>query len=76
MANMYPVTEEQALNAYRRMVGLRKLLGYVEDGSDTVVKLCQDDATGDYIVQVGKCNYYAQSFVAALDLAIADNQEN
>lgn len=32
---------------------IRRLCGYVENGSDTVVTICQDDATKEWMVKVG-----------------------
>lgn len=55
--------------------GLRKLLGYVQNGSSTTVTLSQDDATSDYCVTVGKKTYYASSFNGAIQDAINDNPE-
>lgn len=63
---------QELWKAHERMNGLRNLLGYVENGSDTVVTIFQDDATKDFIVKVGKCTYYATTLGEALDEAISD----
>lgn len=43
-----------------RLHKIRKLMGYVENGTETTVKLFQDDATKDFFVQVGsKVGSYA-----------------
>jgi len=49
---------------------LRSLMGYVEDGSDTTVSLCQDDATRYYVCTVGKKSYYGESLKQAIEAAI------
>lgn len=61
---------------YYRMQGLRKLCGYVENGSDTVVKIFQDDATRDWVVKVGPKSYYAVDLGTALDKAIEDIKDD
>lgn len=38
---------------HKTMNQLEQLMGYVANGSDTPVKLSQDDATGSYIVTIG-----------------------
>lgn len=59
-----------------RLQGLRILLGYVQEGSSTSVKLFQDDATYDFIVNVGRKHYYGRTMLEALDAAIRhDTQE-
>ncbi len=52
-----------------RLRGLRELCGYVENGSDTVVTLFQDDATKDWFCKVGKTSHWGNSFDAAIDAA-------
>jgi len=49
---------------------LQELCGYVQDGSQTTVKLWQDDATRTYHVTIGKVSYCGNSFSEALDKAI------
>lgn len=49
---------------------LRQLCGYVEDGSDTTLKIYQDDQTKTWFVQ-GVSNGYGQSISAALKDASA-----
>lgn len=46
---------------------LRKLMGYVENGSDTTVRLWQDDATRTFHVLVGNRNYWGNSLLDALE---------
>ena len=50
--------------------GLHVLMGYVEDGSSTVVRLSQDDATKTYVVNVGSRQYYGENLGAAIEQAI------
>lgn len=54
--------------------GLRDLCGYVENGSDTVVRISQDDATKDWVVTLGHHlrpkSAHGSSMVAALKSAI------
>jgi len=56
---------------------LRRVCGYVENGSSEAVTICQDDATNDWGVSVGytglggrKRHYHARSFHQALRLAV------
>ena len=55
----------------KRIEGLRKLLGYVENGTSDTLTISQDDATYSYIVRVGKRSVYGSSFLQTLDEAIA-----
>lgn len=48
---------------------LRKLMGYVQDGSHITVELYQDDATYTYCITVGKVTYYGDSFEQAINTA-------
>lgn len=52
---------------------LRELCGYVENGSDTVVTIFQDDATRDWVCKVGNKRYWGRSMEAAIDAAIEDD---
>lgn len=61
------------VEARDRLKGLRELCGYVQDGSDTKVRISQDDATREWIVQVGKDWYHDSYFLGAIDRAIAEN---
>ena len=55
-----------------RIDGLRKLAGYVENGSDTTVSIFQDDATKSWMVRVGKAwPSHGSSLREAIDAAIA-----
>lgn len=54
---------------------VRKLCGYVENGSDTTVSIGQDDATREWQAKVGKKAYHAGSFEDALIEAIKDNPD-
>lgn len=61
--------------AAERITGLRRLCGYVENGSDTPVSIFQDDATREWFVRVGapragKMPFHGSSMTAALDAAI------
>ncbi|HYE38182.1 hypothetical protein [Methylocaldum sp.] len=55
--------------------GLRRLCGYVQDGSAETVSIYQDDATRDWGVRVGTAftgrdrNYHGISFEEALEAA-------
>lgn len=57
-------------DASDRLQSIRKAMGYVENGSDTTVKLFQDDATRDFIIKVGRDDFghsiWGNSFEAAL----------
>lgn len=53
------------------------LAGHLQNGSHTVVKLFQDDATRTCFIQVGKKDYYrdGQGFDAALEEALKDRKD-
>jgi hypothetical protein len=58
---------------------LRKLLGYIENGTDTTVKFCQDDATRKYIVKIGNKHgtyYCGDSLELAIEAAHKASQDN
>lgn len=55
------LTDTQRLNA------LRKLCGFVENGSDTTVRIFQDDATRDWIVRCGEQRFYSNHLRGVLD---------
>lgn len=61
-----------AKNNSERLDKLRRLCGYVENGSSTVVKLQQDDATREWILNVDKKSYYAGSFFQVIDMAVVE----
>jgi len=48
---------------------LRNLMGYVENGTESVVKIFQDEATKDYVVKVRGYSYYDRVFSKAIDQA-------
>lgn len=56
---------------------LRILCGYIENASDTSVRVCQDDATRDWIVAIGtgssiKRSYHGTSMEEAFEQAFQD----
>ena len=55
-----------------RLKGLRELCGYVEDGSSQTIRITQDDATNDWIIQWnGKAGWvFSSSFNGAIDEAM------
>lgn len=59
-----PEVQEMALElltarkAVQTLESLRKLMGYVQNGSNETVSLFQDDATMDYMLRVGKKTYW------------------
>lgn len=53
-----------------RLQTLRELCGYLQDGSDTVVHVFQDDATRTWVVKVGEHqHHFGDSLGQALDAA-------
>jgi hypothetical protein len=54
----------------KRFKALRDLCGFVENGTDGVVTVFQDDATREWVVKVGKKGYYGPTMPHALDAAI------
>ena len=55
-----------------RMAAIRRMCGYVENGSDATVKIFQDDATRSWIVRVGNRWWHGPSMNDAIDAAAAD----
>lgn len=56
---------------------LRKMCGYIEDGSGDSVTICQDECTRTWCLTIGHDSisrkakrYYGDSFDAAIDAAI------
>lgn len=48
---------------------IRRMCGYVEDGSSVTMTISQDDATKDWVVSVGKKSYYGATMGEALENA-------
>jgi hypothetical protein len=68
--------ENLTMNAKDKAVlleGIRVLCGYVENGTDSVVKIFQDDATKCWRVRVGNREYHGASFESAIAEAVEDN---
>ena len=55
---------------------LRILCGYVENATDTTVKVGQDDATRDWFVNVGRSHYHGTSMEEAFEQAFQDFRNN
>lgn len=53
--------------------GIRKLMGYIQNGTGTTVSFSQDDATGDFCCTVGKHSSYANSLRESVRSALRDN---
>jgi hypothetical protein len=69
----YPAPPDSANESDKRLAGLRALCGCVENGSDAVVTIFQDDATREWCVKVGSKTFvrsYGASMGAAIDAAI------
>ena len=70
-----PEVQEMALElltarkAVQTLESLRKLMGYVQNGSDETVSLFQDDATKDFMLRVGKKTYWGNSLENVIDKA-------
>lgn len=55
-----------------RLQKIRRLMGYVENGTDVTVKFFQDDATKDFFVRAGSKvdgSWYGKTFNEAIDNA-------
>ena len=68
------------LNDGQRLTGLLELCGHYQDGSSQIVKLFDDDATGDYHVNVenfgnNKKRFIGMSYRDAIDQAIEANPD-
>jgi hypothetical protein len=68
--------DSAAIDDTARLQHLRELMGYVEDGSDSTVRLFQDDATKNFFVKVSKRSWFGSSFREAIDESIRSNNEN
>lgn len=55
-----------------RLATLRRMCGYVENGTHDVVKIFQDDATREWIVKVGNRMWWGPTFNSAIDAAAPD----
>lgn len=62
-------TEEVMARKALALNNLRELMGYVENGSETDVKLYQDDATRTYHVKVGKEDHWGDTLLEAIEKA-------
>ena len=58
-----------ARKAVQTLNSLRKLMGYVQNGSDETVSLFQDDATMDYMLHVGNKTYWGLSLENVIEKA-------
>ena len=59
-----------------RIAAIRRMCGYVENGSDETVRIFQDDATRDWIVKVGNRWWHGPSMLAAIDAAAIDHPKD
>lgn len=85
---LMPAKQEANLRAWtagikpaERLAGLRRLCGYVENGSDSVISIFQDDAAGDWTVKIAYSptsikRFYGAGLLDALDAAIAGTPED
>ena len=70
-----PEVQEMALElltarkAVQTLESLRKLMGYVQNGSDETVSLFQDDATMDFMLRVGNKTYWGNYLEQVIDKA-------
>ena len=70
-----PEVQEMALElltarkAVQTLESLRKLMGYVQNGSDETVSLFQDDATMDFMLHVGNKTYWGNYLEQVIDKA-------
>lgn len=72
--------EVQALRKdAERLEALIALCGYVEDGSDSVVRIFQDDATREWVVRIGGpmdgAIFHGPSPRAAIDAAMEERKK-
>lgn len=50
-----------------RFMKIRRLCGYVENGSEQTVKIFQDDATREWVIKAGRQMWHAPSFSQVVD---------
>jgi hypothetical protein len=70
-----PLAPVRTADDAKLLAGLRKLCGYVEDGSNSTVTIGQDDATRTWFVSVDKRYWHATSFRAAIEAAVKEMPE-
>ena len=60
---------KELLSTRKTLESLRKLMGYVQNGSDETVYLFQDDATMDFMLRVGNKTYWGNYLEQVIDKA-------
>jgi hypothetical protein len=68
------ISHQEAIRNTVAINNLRVCLGHVANGSDTEVRISQDDTTRSFIVYVGNRRYWGDSIFDALQNA-ADDQD-
>lgn len=58
-----------ARKAVHTLKSLRELMGYIQNSSDTMVSLFQDDATMSFMLRVGKSTYWGNSLENVIEKA-------
>ena len=61
------LTAAEALACTRRLRAIRRLCGYVQDGSAQTVKIFEDDATRTFHIKVNNRSWWGNSFEEVLD---------
>lgn len=69
-----PISRKEAIRNTMAINDLQICLGFVDNASDSTVKILQDDATRAYIVYVGKRRYWGESLFDALKNAASDQE--
>lgn len=62
--NLNCINQEFQANHWKK---LKKLAGYTRNGTQTTIKLFQDDATHSCWIEVGEKSHYGYTFEEALD---------
>lgn len=68
-------TETKLKELQQVMSNIRSLCGYVEDGSDTVLKIFQDDACREWFAKSDEGEGFGSSFIEAINNAAGNVKE-
>lgn len=64
------------MNDTQIILGLRKLIGFTQNASDTILKIYQDDATQDFYVSTKAWSITGDDFKETLIKAITEHGED
>ena len=65
-------TDDRKIQAYN---DLRKCCGHWQNGTETAIRILQDDATHSFIIYVGNRRYWGEDLMETLAKAAADQED-